>query len=539
MDDRFYSENPFGSQRWGSTDDAVPLSRGGAPVAMLEGMPLRRREEEPTIFIGAGGTGKFANLGPIQIVHDSVDSFFLLDAGGQFMSTTWHWNLAEGRDVYAINPEGISAYPDICHGFNMFEGILARDKFLFDRSKAIANMTITKEPGENGWVAEGAERFYSRFLMRRALLQGDTTPVEPYQDINAFTASDEAAKALTLEAEHLPYDIAATLLELYQLKKGAQRTFGSYIGKIGTDLDYLSSPQMSKAISSRDNESPLAKLPIAGKKTGVYLPFITANAKANQSFLRTVTGIAMLHCQLANQGARPLFYLEEAAACGNADFIKQAVSQNRKFQQTVLVYQSFGQIEHHFGKAGATEIVDGCGMQVFLGGGMRSIESAKRGSETLGEGTIEAADPVRQADRRHHAREAMRNALWNGADIMNSAHQYHHEVQQSERGYLKGRALLSPAELLNLNRKFAVVLVPGLGLPPFLATKLPNYWQNPMMAGRYGPDPLFPPIDRVSIKRGLFSKSRRFIRCDAPAHLRDRPAHINGQVAYVEGFRTF
>ena len=85
-----------------------------------------------------------------------------------------------------------------------------------------------------------------------------------------------------------------------------------------------------------------------------------------------------------------------------------------------------------------------------------------------------------------------------------------------------------------------LVLTPGLGLPPLLADKLLPYWENPAMAGRFGPDPLFPPLDRVTIQRRFWGKTtRRFIRQPVPKRLADRPNHINGEIAYVQGYKTW
>jgi hypothetical protein len=84
------------------------------------------------------------------------------------------------------------------------------------------------------------------------------------------------------------------------------------------------------------------------------------------------------------------------------------------------------------------------------------------------------------------------------------------------------------------------VFSPGAGIPPVLANKLPAYWQNPAMAGKYAPDPLFPPLDRVQIQHRVWGKqTKRFIRKTVPDKLAHWPNHINGEIAYVQGYKTW
>ncbi len=148
-------------------------------------------------------------------------------------------------------------------------------------------------------------------------------------------------------------------------------------------------------------------------------------------------------------------------------------------------------------------------------------------------------DPMAQADRAFHAENAQREAMWNGANPIDSARKYEHEICQSQTRRQAGRYAIDPAEMMRLKDQL-LILTPGLGLPPILADKMPPYFKNAAMAGRYGPDPLFPPLNRVTINRRFWGQTtRRFIRENVPEHLANMPNHINGQIAYVERYRTW
>lgn len=537
-DNGFYSRYAHGSTEFGTEEDAKALSQGAGPVARLGHTIIRLRPEEPTLFIGGAGSGKGANLGVYQPVHPATGSFFLLDVSGQYMSTTWHYNLKAGREAYAINAEGVGAYPDINHPVHLW-GIVKSDDYLFDNARRIAAMGLrnSDSKGDNAWVGQGARRWLTRLIVGLVLLEGRATPARLWALINQIDSDDDFLKAWGRSTEGLPYDVYSTLVEIYRKKQGSEKEYGAIMGKIKDDLDWLSSPKVAESISGR--EDYLALLGDPNRKVGIYYVLQGGSSKNMESLTRMVVGIAQLHCMRAGKGARPLFYLEEAATCGGADFIKQAVSECRKYFHTVLVYQSQGQLDFLFDKAGAQEIRESCGMQILLGGGIRDIHSARQIADTVGKATIYVNDPMAQADRAYKAESQWQEAMWQGKDPIEAARQYHHELSQSQQQRQAGRYAIDPAELMRLKNQ-VLVLTPGLGLPPLLADKLLPYWENPAMAGRYGPDPLFPPLDRVTIQRRFWGKTtRQFIRQSVPGHLADLPNHINGEIAYVEGYKTW
>ncbi|MET1255261.1 type IV secretory system conjugative DNA transfer family protein [Aliikangiella maris] len=288
------------------------------------------------------------------------------------------------------------------------------------------------------------------------------------------------------------------------------------------------------------DEDYLEYLSDPDKKVGIYYVLRGGSGKIMASLSRMVVGIAMLHCMRNVRGARSTFYLEEAATLGRAEFIKQAVSECRKYFHTILIYQSPSQLIHLFGKAGAEEILDSCGQQIYLGGGIRNINSATSIADAIGKTSILVDDPMAQADREFMAEKAWRDAMLRGEDVLEASESYHHQHTQSHQGRYTGRYLIDPAEIMRLKNE-VIILSPGAGLPPILAQKLPNYWQNPAMAGRYAPDPLFPPLDSIKIKRKYFwgSKTRKFIRMQVPEKFAHWPNHVNGEIAYVQGYRTW
>lgn len=538
MNKNFYRQHAYGSTQLATELDIQILRCGTGPIARLGNTIIRFQPDAPVIVLGGAGSGKGANLGICQPVHPSTGSFFILDVSGQYFSTTWHYNLKANRESYAINVQGCGAYPEINHPVDLW-AILKNDEYLFDNARRIAAMALTDgdSKGDNAWVGLSAKRWLCRLMMILVLIDGRVTPKSLWKLVNQIDSDDEALKHWGRMAIDLPYDIYPTLIEICRKKHGSEKEYGAIMGKIKDDLDWLSSHKVADSVSG--DEDYFTYIADPDKKVGIYYILEGGSAKSNESLTRQVVGILQLHCIRANKGAKPLFYLEEANTCGAADFIKQAASEFRKFFTTIFVYQSHGQLTHLFGASGAQEIMDSCGMQIILGGGIRDITSAKRLADAIGKATIQIDNPMEQADRWFKAESMMKKVLLEGEDPLEAAKIYQHELSQSYQQRQMGRYAIDPAELMRLKNE-VVILAPGLGLKPIVAQKLPPYWQNPAMAGRYAPDPLHPPLDRVTIQRKyLGSTSRRFIRMPVPKHLADMPNHISGEIFYVQGFKTW
>ncbi len=539
-----FNEEFYARYQAGSTnvhdESAKALLKGAGPIARSVHGILRFPSDLPTIVLGGAGSGKCANLGAMQFVHPSTESFFSLDPGGQFTSLNFHYNLQMGRAAYTLNPHKTGLYPDLNHPVHLFS-ILKDDEKLFDRARKAADMALTNsdKEGKNAWVRDDAIRWLTRILTSIVRLEGRVTPKRMWEVINLILTDDEFLTSWGRACADLPNQEYSCFLQMYQAKgKTSGEAFNAPISKMLSDLDWLSSEEIAESISGDD--AYFEKLGDPSEKIAIYFQIEGGTTEENQSFVRFVVGIAQLNCVYANMGALPLFYLEECATCGNASFIRKAASEYRKYFRTVFIYQSLGQLSYHLGEHGATEILESCAYHIYLGGGIRAIKSAREIAEAIGKTTINVDPMMEQADRVYRAERALRNAYWYDIDLVEAAREYEHELQQSHTPQQIGRDAIAPAELTRL-KDDVLILAPGMGIQPALAKKLPNYWDNPAMAGRYAPDPLFPPLDRVRIKRKLLPghATHKFIRCAVPEHLADWPNHINGEIAYVQGYRTW
>ncbi|MEK1946649.1 MAG: Ti-type conjugative transfer system protein TraG [Ensifer adhaerens] len=115
------------------------------------------------------------------------------------------------------------------------------------------------------------------------------------------------------------------------------------------------------------------------------------------SILRSYPGIArvivgsLINAMIQADGAfdrRALFMLDEIDLLGFMRVLEDARDYGRKYGITLmLMYQSVGQLEKHFGRDGATSWIDGCAFASYAA--IKALDTARNVSAQCGEMTVE------------------------------------------------------------------------------------------------------------------------------------------------------
>ena len=178
-------------------------------------------------------------------------------------------------------------------------------------------------------------------------------------------------------------------------------------------------------------------------------------------------------------------------------------------------------------------------IEVYLGGGISDLETARHLSAKLGNQTLELDDHLTQHRAQREMRVAMHDALFgnkNGAIRTGLAM----KSLDYERGHKRkqARALMTPEEILGMSHKQSLVMASGYGIPPFLADKSP-YFAMPRYSGLYAPNPYFD-RDLSKVKMPGHFKLKRSLKVitePVPAALADLPQYQNGTWSFIEGHR--
>ncbi len=136
---------------------------------------------------------------------------------------------------------------------------------------------------------------------------------------------------------------------------------------------------------------------------------------------------------------RALFMLDEVDLLGYMRVLEEARDRNRKHGVSLmLMYQSVGQLEKHFGKDGATSWIDGCAFASYAA--IKALDTARNVSAQCGDMTVEV-------------KGSSRDVSWNMASG---------GTRRSENVTYQRRPLIMPHEITQtMRRDEQIIIVQG------------------------------------------------------------------------------
>ncbi|XAZ20484.1 Ti-type conjugative transfer system protein TraG (plasmid) [Sinorhizobium sp. B11] len=129
---------------------------------------------------------------------------------------------------------------------------------------------------------------------------------------------------------------------------------------------------------------------IAIGRKDVFLNIPAALLRSYPGIGRVIIG-ALINAMMQADGAfkrRALFMLDEVDLLGYMRVLEEARDRGRKYGiSLMLMYQSVGQLERHFGRDGATSWIDGCAFASYAA--IKALDTARNVSAQCGEMTVE------------------------------------------------------------------------------------------------------------------------------------------------------
>lgn len=231
--------------------------------------------------------------------------------------------------------------------------------------------------------------------------------------------------------------------------------------------------------------------------------------------------------------------IDEAAQLGRFPEIAEFYSIGRGFGLCpICVYQDIGQITNNLGPTGAMTLSASADLEIYLGGGISDLETARHLSAKLGNQTLELEDHLTQHRADRAMREAMHDALFGKGNAVRTGLAM--KTLDYERGHKRkqARSLRTPEGILAMPHTQSLVMASGYGILPFMADKLP-YFSHKAYRGLYGPNPYFD-RDLSSIRipgKWGGAKTHRMITEAVPPSHAHLPQYQNGQWSFVESHR--
>ncbi|MEJ5021190.1 Ti-type conjugative transfer system protein TraG [Ochrobactrum vermis] len=385
-------------------------------------------------FAGSGGYKTTSNVVPTALVY--TGPIICLDPSSEVASMVIeHRRKRLGREVIVLDPTNPSA------GFNVLDGIETSTKKEED-IVGIAHMLLSEsvrfESSTGSFFQNQAHNLLTGLLAhvmlspefsgRRNLRSLRQIVSEPETSVLAMLREVQEHSASTFIRETLGVFVNMT-----------EQTFSGVYSTASKDTQWLSLGNYAALVCGDSFKT--AEM-VAGQKD-VFLNIPASILRSYPGIGRVIIG-SLINAMIEADGAfqrRVLFMLDEVDLLGYMQALEEARDRGRKYGiSMMLMYQSVGQLERHFGKDGAVSWIDGCAFASYAA--IKALDTARNVSAQCGEMTVEV-------------KGSSRNIGW---DIKGNA------SRKSENVNFQRRALIMPHEITQSMRKDEqIIIVQGHG----------------------------------------------------------------------------
>jgi type IV secretion system protein VirD4 len=198
----------------------------------------------------------------------------------------------------------------------------------------------------------------------------------PTKEMTAFLARKVSDKATPLFVRE----------NLGQFVGMADQTFSGVLSSVAKDTAWLSIPAYAQMVTRET--FALSEIPDGNLDVFIQVPGETL--MTYPAIGRVIVG-AITKAMVQANGAhkkRLLLVLDEVDLLGYMSVLTEVRDRGRKYGMTLMMlYQSIGQVENHYGKEGATSWLEGCSFVSYAA--IKSMETAEAVSERCGDMTVD------------------------------------------------------------------------------------------------------------------------------------------------------
>ncbi len=213
-----------------------------------------------------------------------------------------------------------------------------------------------------------------------------------------------------------------------------EQTFSGVYSTASKDTQWLSLDSYAALVCGNAFKSSDI---VSGEKD-VFLNIPASILRSYPGIGRVIIG-SLINAMIQADGSfkrRALFMLDEVDLLGYMRLLEEARDRGRKYGiSMMLLYQSLGQLERHFGRDGAVSWMDGCAFASYAA--VKALDTARNISAQCGEMTVEV-------------KGSSRNVGW---DTKNSA------SRKSESINYQRRPLIMPHEITQSMRKDEQIII--------------------------------------------------------------------------------
>ncbi|WP_026221516.1 Ti-type conjugative transfer system protein TraG [Ancylobacter sp. FA202] len=342
-------------------------------------------------FAGSGGFKTTANVIPTGLTYREPIVCFDPSTEIAPMLVKARRDMNPGRRVFVLDPT------DPTVGFNVLDWIETSSRKEEDIA-AVAHMLLA----ESGKIESSTGSYFQNqahnlltgilaYILLSPNFEGEKTLRSLRQLVSRPEPSFIALLREIVEDEAEPDFVRESLGVFTNM---TEQTFSGVYSTASKDTQWLSLGNYASLVCG----DTFTTADLARGKIDLFLNLRMDTLKSYPGIGRVIIG-ALLNAMIqadGRSGRRVLFLVDEASLLGYMKLLEEARDRGRKYGiSLMLFYQSVGQIEGHFGRAGAQAWFESAALTSYAAVGTH--ETAKRLSDLCGEMTIEVGSSSRQA----------------------------------------------------------------------------------------------------------------------------------------------
>ncbi|MFH1554541.1 MAG: Ti-type conjugative transfer system protein TraG [Rhizobiales bacterium 12-66-7] len=383
-------------------------------------------------FAGSGGFKTTSNVIPTALRYSGP--LICLDPSTEVAPMVReHRRRALGREVMVLDPTNPIA------GFNVLDGIeesRQKEEDIVGIAHMLLSESVRFESSTGAYFQNQAHNLLTG-LLAHVMLSPEYAGRRTLRSLRQIVSEPEPSVLAMLRdiQEHSESTFIRETLGVFT--NMTEQTFSGVYSTASKDTQWLSLESYAALVSGNAFKS----CDIVSGKKDVFLNIPASILRSYPGIGRVIIG-SLINAMVQADGGfarRALFMLDEVDLLGYMRVLEEARDRGRKYGITLmLMYQSVGQLEQHFGKAGATSWIDGCAFASYSA--IKALETARNVSAQCGEMTVEVQG-------------RSRNVGWSGSSQGN---------RRSESVSFQRRPLIMPHEITqSMRRDEQIIIVQG------------------------------------------------------------------------------
>jgi type IV secretion system protein VirD4 len=410
--------DPYDSSTWGQG--------GKAPLLTY------RQDFDSThmlFFAGSGGYKTTGNVVPTALRY--TGPLICLDPSTEVAPmVVEHRTRVLGREVMVLDPT------NPIMGFNVLDGIETskqKEEDIVGVAHMLLSESVRFESSTGSYFQSQAHNLLTG-LLAHVMLSPEYAGRRNLRSLRLIVSEPEPS-VLAMLRDIQEHSSSAFIREtLGVFTNMTEQTFSGVYSTASKDTQWLSLDSYAALVCGNAFKSSDI---VAGRKD-LFLNIPASILRSYPGIGRVIIG-ALINAMIQADGAfrrRALFMLDEVDLLGYMRVLEEARDRGRKYGiSMMLLYQSVGQLERHFGKDGATSWIDGCAFASYAA--IKALDTARNVSAQCGEMTVEV-------------KGSSRNIGW---DTKNSA------SRKSENVNFQRRPLIMPHEITQSMRKDEQIII--------------------------------------------------------------------------------